>query len=75
MNEILELWPSMAELARDLGVKQGIVAGWRRNNSIPAKYDGLIVRHAKTRGIDLSYAKISEARANVALAKQEADNG
>jgi len=75
MEKILNLWPSMAELGRDLGVSQGVVAGWKRENSIPAKYDGQLVAAAKRRGIKLSYVKISEVRAEAVLAKKEANNG
>jgi hypothetical protein len=43
------LWPSDAELARDLGVPYPTVAAWKQRGSIPASYWRRLLRAAKAR--------------------------
>ena len=49
VEELCNLWPSDAELARDLGVPYPTVAAWKQRGSIPAPYWRQLVRAAKVR--------------------------
>lgn len=63
MEQIFDLWPSIADLARDLGKPYPTVASWQQRGSIPAKYDLALVRAARLRGHILSLDVIAAARA------------
>lgn len=49
VSDLCGLWPSDAELARDLGVPYPTVAAWKLRGSIPAPYWRRLVRAAKAR--------------------------
>lgn len=63
MENIFSIWPTLSDLAKDLGKPYPTVASWRQRGSIPAKYDLALVRAAKERGHDLSLTEIAEGRA------------
>jgi hypothetical protein len=48
--EVIAVWPTAAELARDLGVPYPTVAAWRQRGSIRPEYWHDIVRAAQRRG-------------------------
>jgi hypothetical protein len=48
--EIYAMWPSDAELARDLGVPYPTISAWKQRGSIPAAYWWHITRAARDRG-------------------------
>ena len=49
-NDIIDLWPTRAAFARDVGVYYGMAVGWNRRNNIPSEYWAHLVRAAKARG-------------------------
>jgi hypothetical protein len=49
ISELCSLWPSDAELARDLGVPYPTVAAWKQRGSIPASYWRQLLRAATAR--------------------------
>jgi hypothetical protein len=49
--DIFALWPSDAELARDLGVPYPTISAWKQRGSIPAAYWWHITRAARGRGL------------------------
>jgi hypothetical protein len=51
VSSLSELWPSDADLARDIGVPYSTVSAWKQRQSIPAAYWQDLVRAAKARGI------------------------
>ena len=51
-REIMDLWPSAAELARDLKTSGDNVRQWRRRNRIPSWFFDPIVRAARERGLE-----------------------
>ncbi|WP_201151272.1 hypothetical protein [Rhodovulum sulfidophilum] len=61
MDEIFEIWPSLAEMARDMGEKYPTVAAWKRRG-IPARRDADVIAAARQRGFDLTYEQIGLAR-------------
>lgn len=73
MEHIFTLWPSIAELARDLGKPYPTVASWYQRGSIPARFDLSLVRAARARGHDLTLEMIAAARERGA--PQEQDRG
>lgn len=50
--DVLALWPSLSELATDLGVPYGVAKQWRMRNSIPAEYWQALTAAARDRGIE-----------------------
>jgi hypothetical protein len=53
-SEVIDLWPSIAELARDIGEPYETVRQWRLRDSVPARALDKIKRAAGLRGFDLS---------------------
>ncbi|WP_366656586.1 carph-isopro domain-containing protein [Fodinicurvata sp. EGI_FJ10296] len=51
---IINLWPSAADLARDIGVPYQTVAAWRRRNSIPPRHWQSIISAGSRRGVSLT---------------------
>jgi len=63
MEDIFNKWPTLADLARDLGKPYQTVAAWKQRGSIPAKHDLDLVRLAGLRGEVLTLEAIAKARA------------
>jgi len=63
MDEIFKIWPSLADMARDLDEKYPTVASWRRRG-IPARRDPEIVAAARNRGVTITLEHIAKARAD-----------
>ena len=51
VENICDLWPSDADLARDMQIPYSTVAAWKQRDSIPAGYWRDLVRAAKVRGL------------------------
>lgn len=51
IEAILALWPSMAELGRDLGVPYATVAAWKQRGSIPVAHWRGLTDAARSRGL------------------------
>jgi hypothetical protein len=63
MERIFTIWPTAADLARDIGENPVTVRHWRRRGSIPARFDRSIVDAAAKRGASLSFEDMANARA------------
>lgn len=63
MKRIFDIWPTLKEMAADLGKPYPTVAAWHARKSIPAKYDAQIINKAKSRGSDISFEDIAIERA------------
>jgi hypothetical protein len=50
VDDIMGLWPSMADLGRDLGLPYPTVAAWKQRGSIPVAYWRDLVGAAHRRG-------------------------
>lgn len=50
VSDIFSVWPSDADLGRDLGVSYPTVSAWKQRGSIPATYWRDIIRAARKRG-------------------------
>lgn len=50
-TDLINLWPSLAEFALDLGVEYGTAKAMRRRSSIPSEYWITMVRSAEGREI------------------------
>ena len=62
MQQVFEIWPTMAEMARDLGLSPINVRHWKRRG-IPPKHDLQIVQAARKRGASLSLESLARLRA------------
>lgn len=62
MQKVFTIWPNAAELAREIGEKPVTVRAWRNRGSIPADRDRVIIEAARSRGIDLRYEDLADAR-------------
>lgn len=63
MEKIFEIWPSAAEMARDLGEKEVTVRAWKGRRSIPADRDVALVRLAPKHGKALTFEHLARIRA------------
>lgn len=63
MEQVFAIWPSMADMARDIGENPVTVRQWRRRGVIPAWHDAAIVQAARARGYTLSLADLAQYRA------------
>lgn len=59
--DVIDWWPSAAELARQLGVQPQTVQKWRIRRNIPASYWPALITAAKARKIRLTAAQLMEA--------------
>ena len=50
VSDFFALWPSDADLGRDIGVPYSTVAAWKQRRSIPVAYWREIIRAARRRG-------------------------
>lgn len=64
MDEIFGHWPSMAELARDIGANPIAVRHWKLRGSIPADYDLRIVKAAELRSFPVTLETLAHLRAS-----------
>lgn len=72
VRDIIDKWPSAAELARDIGLNPKHGAMLRYRGSIPNRYWPIIVKQARKRRIEgVTYEALTLAHAD-APAKQEA---
>ena len=62
MEQIFNIWPTIKDLSRDLGLEYTTVHSWKQRGSIPARYDLDIVRAAAKRGHVLSFEDLAQAR-------------
>lgn len=63
MERIFRIWPTLADLADDLGKPYTTVASWRARGSIPAKHYLALVRAAESRGHTVTVQELAEATA------------
>ena len=65
--DIIALWPSRPELARDINAQPGKsvtvdrIHKWAQGRSIPAHYHARIIRAAEGRGFDLTAVDMVQA--------------
>lgn len=50
IKALIDLWPTRATCAHDVGVTKSRVDKWAQSNSIPARYHRRVVESAKVRG-------------------------
>ena len=62
MEQIIALWPSMSDLAADLGKPYSTVAAWKQRGSIPAKFDLDLIEAAARHGKALTLEQLASAR-------------
>ncbi|WP_409202455.1 carph-isopro domain-containing protein [Sulfitobacter sp. W074] len=72
MNEILNIWPTMADLAKDIGKPYSTVAAWKARGKIPADHDFDLIEAAEKRGRALTLEQLAEARRSTASAPSDA---
>ena len=65
-KDILDLWPTRADIARDIRYPDVTVRAWGNRNSIPGAADVPLVRAAKQRGFTLTFEMLAHARASAA---------
>lgn len=62
MQTIFDIWPTTADLARDLGVPYTTAASWQVRGNIPAKHDLDLIAAAAARGHELKLETLAEMR-------------
>jgi len=68
-REIVNLWPSMADLSADLGERYETVRKWRGRNRIPSEYWTRIVRAAKKRRLKVTIEMLAQCEDEVSAEK------
>ena len=53
-EDVINLWPSLIDMAEDLQVEYETVRQWKRRNRIPQEYFFLLRRVAHERGLKLN---------------------
>lgn len=64
MDKVFSIWPTAADLAREIGVNPVTVRSWRARMSIPARHDFDIVKAAGRRGALITLEDLAVARSN-----------
>lgn len=72
MEHIAHIWPTLADLASDLGKPYPTVAAWKQRGRIPSDYDFPLIEAAKRRGYRLTLEQLATARR--AAVTQNADH-
>jgi hypothetical protein len=61
---LLDRWPNLIDLARDLNLSQFTVRAWRRRDAIPARYWDILASNARGRGLrGVTYASFRDIEA------------
>lgn len=55
---VIDLWPSIADFARDIGEPYENTRQWRLNDSIPGRAYAAIVRAAEVRGLEVTHQQL-----------------
>ncbi len=63
-RDILDMWPTRAELARDIDCPGVTVRAWFIRGSIPGSADVALVNAAKQRGFALTFEMLARSRAD-----------
>jgi hypothetical protein len=70
--EVIALWPTMVEMAADLGVEKDEPRKWKHRGQIPAHHFQPLLRAAERRGYDrVNLGVLLDLTAQRALARQE----
>jgi len=72
MDHISHIWPTMAELAADLGKPYPTVFAWKQRGRIPADYDFDLIEAASARGKVLTLEELAQARRGASTATNAA---
>jgi hypothetical protein len=62
MQHILRIWPTLSDLAKEIGKPYQTVAAWKQRGRIPADHDLKLIAAAKDRGATLTLEELAEAR-------------
>lgn len=62
-DELINQWPSLGEMATDLGVQYVNVYRWKERNSIPTKYWVPLIEAARRRKIRIGYRELAAMKA------------
>lgn len=62
MQHIKHIWPTVREIADDLGVPYTTAHSWEVRGRIPASYDFALIEAASKRGKALTLIELAEAR-------------
>jgi hypothetical protein len=65
MEHIFRMWPTLSDLAADLGRPYPTVAAWKQRGSIPARYDLDLVQAAAKRGHTITFEQLAKARSGI----------
>ena len=65
-KDILDLWPTRADVARDISYPDVTVRAWGNRDSIPGVADVALVNAAKRRGFTLTFEMLARSRAAAA---------
>lgn len=63
-EDVIGLWPSARVMAEEVGVHPEAVPGWKKTNSIPAKYWLRIIDTPTARRAKLSLKRLAEMAAS-----------
>ena len=72
MEPIQRIWPTIAELARDLGKPYPTVAAWAHRGWVPGKHDLDVIEAAEAKGHSLSLEELAIARRDAQAKSKEA---
>lgn len=69
MEQIFRIWPTITELAADLGVPYTTAAAWHQRGTFPARRDLDLIEAAQKRGSKLTLEEIARARRDSQIQK------
>ena len=72
MENILNIWPTMADLAKDIDKPYSTVAAWKARGKIPADHDFVLIDAAAKRGKTLTLEQLAQARRSVVSVASDA---
>ncbi|HMO73135.1 MAG TPA: hypothetical protein PKC84_16095 [Paracoccaceae bacterium] len=66
VREIIDLWPTRRDLARDVGTTEARVHRWAARNSIPARFHAGVLRAGRLRAFGVTADELVAAHDGVA---------
>lgn len=74
-RDVLALWPTLSELARDIDFDYERVAQWRKRDWIPPEWFPRVLQAAEKRGFDLTLQQLMSIASTIAEAKEAERKG
>jgi hypothetical protein len=61
IQDIFQIWETLADMARDLDLPYQTVAKWAQRKRIPSEFWALVIERAEAKGVELGFPQLAAA--------------